>query len=246
MDIQAQKKYDRWHQDLAIQRGVDRISLSEWHRDALELLGGIRGKNALEVGCGNGDFALHLAGLGCNLTAVDFSPAAVEAAKERQRAFFAGAGEVEFRTADAERLDFPDSTFEIVVSCECLEHLPHPKEALKEFFRVLVPGGKLVLTTENYSNGMILAWLMCWIRSHPFNSGAGVQPIEQFFLYWRVRRMMERVGFKVKHMMGHHHVFLLLPRLHPHTLVVERFANPVLKKILFPFARHIAFEAVKP
>lgn len=244
--VDSRSEYDQWHQELAVSRGVDRIHLSDWHRDALKLLGDIRGKRVLEVGCGNGDFAFHLASLGCTLTAVDFSPAAINVAQERKRRHFPDTVNIEFACTNAENLDFSDSSFDLLVSCECLEHLPTPKNAIREFFRVLKPGGRLVLTTENYSNGMIIPWLMCGLLNRPFNSGAGVQPIEQFFLFWRVKRMMMRAGFFVDTMLGHHHVFFILPKMHPHTFVVEKFSNAFLQRLLLPLARHIAFHARKP
>ena len=50
--------------------------------------------------------------------------------------------------ADAEkRLPFRDSTFDIVIMNEVIEHLKRPKFVLKECFRVLVPKGKIIVTT---------------------------------------------------------------------------------------------------
>jgi SAM-dependent methyltransferase len=49
---------------------------------------------------------------------------------------------------DAQALGIRDDSFEIVLCTEVLEHLPEPQHAIDEMFRVLVPGGQLLLTTR--------------------------------------------------------------------------------------------------
>jgi ubiquinone/menaquinone biosynthesis C-methylase UbiE len=235
--------YDAWHQSVHGSAPASTLHLAQWHYDALSLAVNPQGRRALEIGCGSGDFAVHLSRTGAEMTAVDFSPAAIEMARARATAH----GEaVNFQAADAQTLPFSSGSFDSVFSCECLEHLPDPARALREMARVLRSGGQLVLTTENYSNAMLLAWFMAWWRKEPFNSGTEVQPIEQFFLFWRVRRMIEAAGLRVRRMIGTHHVFLLLPGMHPHTFVRERFRSPVLSWFFRPWARHVSFLAEKP
>lgn len=234
--------YDKWHEVVHGGENPAEISLAQWHENSLSLSPSLDGLKVLEVGCGVGDFALYLASQNANVSAVDFSDKAISIAKEKAKA---QGKQVEFSVADAQALTFEDNTFDLLFSCECLEHLPDPERALSEFYRVLKPSGRLILTTENYSNGLLIIWLFCWLRKVPFDSGAGVQPIEQFFLYWQVRKIFKKVGFKVERMMGTHHVFLLLPKLHPHTFVKEKFKNPFAATLFRPLARHMAFDAVK-
>jgi SAM-dependent methyltransferase len=49
---------------------------------------------------------------------------------------------------DVQALGIGDATFEVVLCTEVLEHLPEPQRAIDEIFRVLVPGGQLLLTTR--------------------------------------------------------------------------------------------------
>lgn len=49
---------------------------------------------------------------------------------------------------DVHRMPFPDGAFEMVLCTEMLEHVHSPKEAIREMFRVLKPGGRIVLTTR--------------------------------------------------------------------------------------------------
>jgi len=235
--------YNQWHNRTydEMERPTE-IYLDQWHQDALRLSGQVIGLDLLEVGCGQGNFSLHLASLGARVVGTDFSTKAIEIAntkKVAQESF------PRFLVADAQTLPFADSSFDLVVSCECLEHVPNPSKALNEMFRVLRPNGRLVLTTENYSNGMLIYWAMSWLKRKPFNSGNGVQPIEHFFLYWRVQRMMRHAGFTLGRKLGAHYVFFAIPGIHPHTFVRERIGSTWLSRILMPFARHMSFELIK-
>src|SRR2546429_2823255 len=171
--------YDRWHEQVHGTENPNRIKLEQWHHDALKLAPKVFNRQILEVGCGAGDFAISLAQLGACVKAVDFSFTAISLARKKLRQC---PRNVDFKVADAENLPFASDIFDVVFSCECLEHVPNPCAALKEMSRVLKPGSHLVLTTENYSNAMVLAWLATWLRRIPFNSGVKAQPIAHFFL----------------------------------------------------------------
>ena len=235
--------YNQWHnQRDEAEENTAEICLDQWHQDTLRLCGQVIGLDLLEVGCGQGKFSLHLATIGARVVGTDFSTKAIEIAHKRQ---LAQKSLAKFLVADAQSLPFADKSFDLVVSCECLEHIPKPEKALAEMYRVLKPNGKLVLTTENYSNGMLVYWLLSWFKRKPFNSGNGVQPIEHFFLYWRVLRMMRKVGFTPGRILGAHYVFFVIPGIHPHTFVRERIGSAWFARLFRPFARHMSFELFK-
>ena len=96
----------------------------------------------LEVGAGTGVMSLLIAELGFELTATDISRAMLQEA--RRKAGQRGAGVV-FEIADAEVLPFKEGAFDAVFGRHILWTLPHPERALREWRRVLKPGGTLVL-----------------------------------------------------------------------------------------------------
>jgi ubiquinone/menaquinone biosynthesis C-methylase UbiE len=104
--------------------------------------------SVLEIGCGTGFFIVNLwqAGLVERAFATDISPGMVEVCRRNARAV--GLVDLEARVADAERLPFPDDTFDLVVGHAVLHHLPDVPAALRECRRVLKPGGALVVAGE--------------------------------------------------------------------------------------------------
>jgi ubiquinone/menaquinone biosynthesis C-methylase UbiE len=96
----------------------------------------------LEVGCGDGSFSKELAKYSADITAIDISESQI-AENNRNRHL----GGITFRQHDvAERLPYPDQTFQVIWCSEVLEHLFDPAFALVEMYRVLNPGGKLLVT----------------------------------------------------------------------------------------------------
>jgi SAM-dependent methyltransferase len=94
----------------------------------------------LEVGCGDASFTQHLARHSARVTALDISASQVE---RNARQF----PRINFLQHDvANPLPFADSSFSAVWCSEVLEHLFDPGFALEEMHRVLVPGGRLLVT----------------------------------------------------------------------------------------------------
>jgi SAM-dependent methyltransferase len=84
----------------------------------------------LEVGCGEGDLLAHLVALRpVECVGTDVSERILEEARRRHPA-------LRFERHDAAALGFPDSSFDLVVACELLEHLEEPRRALSEIARV--------------------------------------------------------------------------------------------------------------
>jgi tocopherol O-methyltransferase len=104
-------------------------------------------QNILDVGCGIGGSSLYLAEkFGAKVTGITLSPVQVNRAQERATA--AGlAAKTDFQVANALDMPFENGSFDLVWSLESGEHMPDKAKFLEECYRVLKPGGKLILAT---------------------------------------------------------------------------------------------------
>lgn len=137
----------------AVQRQFNQVaanySTSSVHakgRDLEEMLAAVplTGQEwVLDAGCGTGHTALAFAPQVAQVVAVDFTEGML--AQGRQLAADRGITNVDFRSGDVEKLSFDAAQFDLVVTRYSAHHWPHPAHALREFHRVLKPGGSLVL-----------------------------------------------------------------------------------------------------
>jgi 2-polyprenyl-3-methyl-5-hydroxy-6-metoxy-1,4-benzoquinol methylase len=102
----------------------------------------LAGQDVLDVGCGSGIATQMLAEAGARVTAVDLTAWAVETTRRRLAAFGL---EADVRQEDAERLPFPDESFDLVFSWGVIHHSSDMDKALAELVRVARPGGEVVL-----------------------------------------------------------------------------------------------------
>ncbi len=110
----------------------------------LNWLGDIKGKILLDLGCGDGALTYLLAKAGAQVTGVDNEAEGLEFAKQH---FSRHNARGNFVLADVRSTGLPDSSFDIVVSSDVIEHVEHPEELIAEAARVLKPGGVFILTT---------------------------------------------------------------------------------------------------
>lgn len=101
-------------------------------------------RSVLDVGCGGGQSVIrmkerfpHL-----RLTGIDLSEEQI--ARARQRAQRRGC-DLRFEVADAQSLPFPDASFDVVFSFGSAKHWPDPLKGFSECWRLLKPGGELLV-----------------------------------------------------------------------------------------------------
>lgn len=126
--------------------------------DAADLRAGDR---VLDVATGSGNAALAAARCGCDVTGVDFVPGLLERA--RIRAVAEGL-DAEFQVGDAERLPFPDSSFDAVTSVFGVMFAPNQERAAAELLRVCRPGG--IIALANWTPDGFLGELFRVTRRH--------------------------------------------------------------------------------
>lgn len=100
------------------------------------------GLNILDVGCGNGYVLLQYARHGATVTGVDLTSTAIELSRKR---FDLAGVRGTFVEIDGEKLPFPDGHFDLVCSMGVLHHISNPKPIINEIYRVLKPGGRIII-----------------------------------------------------------------------------------------------------
>jgi ubiquinone/menaquinone biosynthesis C-methylase UbiE len=96
------------------------------------------GKRVMEIGCGRGSLSCYFSDAGYKCTLVDLSKSVLETAK---KIFSTNQLDAEFVIGDANSLDIPDKSFDVIYSIGLLEHFDDIETPLKEQIRVLDDGG---------------------------------------------------------------------------------------------------------
>ena len=164
---------------------VQRATYRPIHNAVLRALAAPAALRVLDIGCGTGQLAARIKEerpetdvVGC-----DFSAGMLSRAAARRH-------DVRWVRGDAGRLPFSDGMFDAVTSTEAFHWFPDQDAALAEFYRVLKPGGRLLLAMVNTPASVL---------SDAFYAGSRLVG-EPF--YWPTRREMrarvEAVGFEVE------------------------------------------------
>lgn len=122
---------DKWMKELD-------VFLSKLPKDKLKIL---------DVGCGAGFFSILLAKMGHEVTGIDLTPDMIVHSRELAEEEGVSCA---FEVMDAENPDFPDETFDVVVSRNLTWTLPDAAGGYREWLRVLKPGGILLNADANY------------------------------------------------------------------------------------------------
>jgi len=142
----------------------------------------------LDVGCGNGYIASQLSAMGHNVIGIDASYDGIAIARKAHP-------DVRFEVYSAYD-DLTDVVTEtdVVVSSEVIEHLYRPKLFLENVFKVLRPGGYVILTTpyHGYLKNLALSLFDHWDKHHTVEREGGHI---KFFSEKTLTRMLQDCGF---------------------------------------------------
>lgn len=132
---------------------IERLAFRRWRG---QLWGQVDGRRVLDVGVGTGkNIPYHPTG--ARVTGVDISGRMLERAVERAQALSA---DIDLAIMDAERLGFPDATFDAAAGTFVFCSVPDPVKGLEELDRVLQPGGRVLLLEHVRVNLPVVGRLM--------------------------------------------------------------------------------------
>lgn len=136
-------------------------------------LGITPGDFVLDIGCGGGRHSFEVLKRGGVAVAADLDPAALGkvvaiATAMEQMGEVPAPGRFAVVNTNALTLPFPDEVFDAVIASEVLEHIPDDLSAMREFKRVLKPGGRLAVTVPRYFPERV-----CWALSDDYHDYAG-------------------------------------------------------------------------
>ena len=185
-------KYDSWHGDRVGDDDLD----TQWYNFVLSKLQSIdlKDKRVFEIGCGRGSFASYIEKEFQEineLVACDFSANALEIAKS------GSTNKISWMKEDIMNISFDSDSFDVIISCETIEHIQNPKKALEELHRVLKPGGFLILTCPNYFNFFGIWCLYRSIIGKPYTEGG--QPYVNYIRIPTVLMKLKKLKFKFIH-----------------------------------------------
>jgi SAM-dependent methyltransferase len=210
------------------------------------------GETVLDNGCGDGGLAVLLAQRGARVTACDISPENIRRVQERARhaGVLANCAAI---VADAEALPFPDNSFDWVVSCHVLEHVPDFTKGLAEVRRVtkkraiialptcLNPCAAVILGGDSFwalSRMSPFAWFIGGMRIALNMGGIGVNEgyrgnkrLPHVWRYpWVMRRELRASGLAITSFQASSLCLPYASRLLPLIKKLERYrAKPIIR-----------------
>jgi ubiquinone/menaquinone biosynthesis C-methylase UbiE len=227
-------KYDAWYEGKLSAEEL----LAPWHLQAIRqhLIPRLEGAEALDIGCGSGAFARYLAEQCANVIAADFSPRAIQYAREHMLKDVANARAI---VADVHELPFPDERFDLTVCSSTLEHVVDPVRALSEMVRVTKRGGTFLLLMPNYLSFVGLIRIANWLRRKPFAEiGQPINhPLTLPVMAWKIRA----AGCRITAVDGEYHV-LRFPGT-SRTIQLRFLEHPRLRHISKWFGLHAVIRA---
>src|SRR5688500_13991155 len=151
----------------------------EWHIPAAAGFNETKNLRVLEIGCGLGTDGAQFAKAGADYTGVDLTEAAIDLTRRRFELFNLPG---KFRVADAECLDFPDNSFDLVYSHGVLHHTPDTAGAIRQVHRVLRPGGRaaVMLYHRNSFNYRVNISMLRRVGVHLLRWDAGLKFVGLF------------------------------------------------------------------
>jgi len=170
----------------------------------------IAGKRLLDAGCGTGHFSKLASEKGAIVTSLDIGEKLLGKVAEKCNTERVIGSVLDMR--------FNDDYFDFVISSEVIEHTENPYKAIREFYRVLKPGGILALTVPN----------RFWKWSCIIANALKIRPyegMENWAGFFGLKRELKSVGFTILKYRGFHILPFQLNFLHRFLLLMDNLGS---------------------
>ncbi|QUI21673.1 methyltransferase domain-containing protein [Vallitalea pronyensis] len=184
--------------DNASKEWIDCVEINHYRKnilipETLKMLGKVKGKKLIDIGCGEGGYSRLLAEKGACVVGVDYSQELINEAIKRKATY-----DIQYYVKDACYLEgIENEYFDLAISTMCLIAFEDLQSAMKELYRVLKPGGECVISILH----------PCFTREDYFSEGAYTESLSQFFgkpiTFWhktlsKTINYMIKAGFKLE------------------------------------------------
>ncbi len=162
-----------------------------------------------DIGCGAGMQSMVWASVGHRVHALDVNERLVQLGRDRA----AQAGQtIDFRVGSATSLPWADTSMDVCIALELIEHVADWESCVDEFTRVLRPGGALFMTTTNHLcpwqeefNLPLYSWYPAFAKRHyerlsvttrPALANFARYPAVNWFTFYQLRNYLAGRGFR--------------------------------------------------
>jgi len=189
MKRSAREEFEAWarnYDNSPLHRFLFRPAYRAILAEVVRWPGSNRPFDLLDVGCGTGTLAAMIAaGLPARIVGLDFVPDMCRIGADKAGRI--DPHRVRFLAGDAEHLPFRDQSFDIVTCSNSFHHYPHQDLAVREMFRVLRPGGRLILLDGFRDN--VIGWFVFDVCV------AAVERHVRHAPWWEIKRLLIEAGF---------------------------------------------------
>lgn len=194
------ERYDTFYASKMENEHLKDIQLSGWPRNRMEAIVTISGTGdrLLDIGCGNGYLLYQFRNRYKTLIGLEFSPERLSQAEVN----LAGLRFIPVNGSAEEMREIESDSIDRIISADTIEHIPDVYAAAAEMFRVLKPGGELVINTPNiaFLKKRLLLLLGRFPATSQPNEGIGSDILFDgghfhYFTYRSLRIVLQKAGF---------------------------------------------------
>lgn len=202
------EKYDEFYNSaIGKERFMD-VQLDGWPKDRVQAIVAVEGKgeSILDIGCGSGYLLYQFRDRFKQLLGLEYSQNRLKQAQTNLQDF----AFVPIHGTAENLSEIKTDSMDHIISADTIEHIPDVYEAMREMYRVLKPGGKLVINTPNiaFAKKRFLLLMGRFPSTSQNNEGLGSDILFDgghlhYFTFRSLRLLLERAGFRMVVKMGY-------------------------------------------